>query len=169
MLSLRKLVGTTIYAQDGSAGRIRDVLFDATTWEVTGLLVETGGWFHRRRFIVSPDSLVPASGLGEGLISTLNKAQFLQSEVKNHLNQRHEESQICGCQRLLGYRLLATPEAGLGRLKDLTIDETTWRVRFLMITTGSFGGYKLLVCANRALVLEPRTRSARLGFPIVAT
>jgi len=169
MLSLKTLIGTTIFAQDGSAGKITDVLFDSTTWQVTGLVLERGGWFDKERTVTSPASLLPISGPDSGLFSTLNKAEIWRRNAEGRCEPHDSDSHGCGCKRLFGYRLMAAAESGLGTVKDFTVDETNWRIKFLLVSRRTFRGYKLMICANRALLLEPGRRSARLGFPVVAS
>ncbi|HZP56619.1 MAG TPA: PRC-barrel domain-containing protein [Dehalococcoidia bacterium] len=43
-----------VQARDGTLGRVQDVYFDDGTWTVRYLVVETGGWLHRRRVLISP-------------------------------------------------------------------------------------------------------------------
>jgi sporulation protein YlmC with PRC-barrel domain len=43
-----------VQARDGTLGRVQDVYFDDGTWTVRYLVVEIGGWLHRRRVLISP-------------------------------------------------------------------------------------------------------------------
>jgi len=53
--SAKTLLGYTLEAVDGSAGRIDDFILDDDTWRVRSLVVRTRTWFSGRSVLVSPD------------------------------------------------------------------------------------------------------------------
>jgi len=51
------LLGYTIHEKDGDMGHVHDFLFDDTSWTIRYLVVETGGWLHRKRVLISTAAL----------------------------------------------------------------------------------------------------------------
>jgi uncharacterized protein YrrD len=48
------LRGYDIEAEDGKIGKVHDLYFDDTIWIVRYLVVDTGGWIHCNRVLLSP-------------------------------------------------------------------------------------------------------------------
>jgi len=55
--SLNTLLGYTIHEKDGDMGHVHDFFFDDTAWTIRYLVVETGGWLHRKRVLISTAAL----------------------------------------------------------------------------------------------------------------
>jgi hypothetical protein len=49
--------GFTLRATDGTIGELADLLFDAKTWHVRWLVVDTGKWLSGRKILIHPSSL----------------------------------------------------------------------------------------------------------------
>ncbi len=167
MLSLKDMVGSPIAAQDGTAGKVKDVIFDSATWRIVGFVAEDGSWFHRQQILVSPAILAPSNWPNHALISSTTKVETWRTRASEDAPTRGETAEFRSFRRLRGQRVLAS-SSELGRLQDLMVDPENWRVRFLMIKVRSFGGYKLMICANRTLVESPGKGCVRLGDPIPA-
>lgn len=52
--SLKELTGFTIQATDGSIGTVDDVYFEADTWMIRYVVVDTGHWLPGRRVLLAP-------------------------------------------------------------------------------------------------------------------
>lgn len=51
---VQALLGSTVEASDGSAGKLADVLIDDLTWEGRYLVVETGSWWAGKKVLLAP-------------------------------------------------------------------------------------------------------------------
>lgn len=45
---VNSLIGSSVFAIDGEAGMVRDLLFDDHSWTVRYLLIAVGSWIKRR-------------------------------------------------------------------------------------------------------------------------
>ncbi len=50
------LLGLSLMASDGEAGRLHDLYFDDQTWTVRYLVADTGPWLFGRRVLISPQA-----------------------------------------------------------------------------------------------------------------
>ncbi len=55
--SVRSLRGFTIRANDGHIGKVHTLLFDAHTWAIRYLVVDTGSWLPGRKVLIAATSL----------------------------------------------------------------------------------------------------------------
>jgi uncharacterized protein YrrD len=53
--SAREVKGYQLEARDGAVGRVSDFVFDDATWQIAFMVVDTGGWLHKRHVILKPD------------------------------------------------------------------------------------------------------------------
>lgn len=54
---LKALVGSQVLATDGRIGSIRTFLFDDRSWMVRYMVVDVGGWLHRKEVVLTMASL----------------------------------------------------------------------------------------------------------------
>lgn len=47
----------TLRAEDGPIGTVQEFYFDDLYWTVRYMVVDTGGWLHRRQVLISPEAL----------------------------------------------------------------------------------------------------------------
>lgn len=52
-----ELIGFTIAATDGDIGHVADFYFDAETWQVRYLVVDTGPWIFGRKVLITPEMI----------------------------------------------------------------------------------------------------------------
>jgi hypothetical protein len=57
----REVTGYHVQATDGAVGRIDDFLFDATSWEIRYLVVDTRTWWPGGRVLVAPQHVANVS------------------------------------------------------------------------------------------------------------
>lgn len=55
--NVKELEGSAVGARDGELGSVKDVYFDDERWAIRYIVVETGGWLHERKVLISPRSL----------------------------------------------------------------------------------------------------------------
>jgi PRC-barrel domain len=55
--SLNRIMGSSIVAEDGTIGKVCNILFVDTHSRVAYLVVDVGGWFRRRQVLLSPAAL----------------------------------------------------------------------------------------------------------------
>jgi hypothetical protein len=75
LFSANTLCRTTIQATDGMAGRVDQLLFDDTTWQVRHVVVQVGGWLTGHRVLVSPTAIVWCSPTAKTVYINLTSAQ----------------------------------------------------------------------------------------------
>src|SRR6185295_8038846 len=49
--------GCTIEAPDGTAGRVEDLIIDATSWTIAGVVVGMPGWLHSHQVLLPPQAV----------------------------------------------------------------------------------------------------------------
>ncbi len=134
------LLGLSIVASDGEAGRVHDLYFDDQTWTVRYLVAETGSWLFGRRVLVSPQVAElntdpnQSARLPDTVQLTLTQKQIEDSPDIN-LNQpvsRQHEVELHGYYGWLGYWQVdplvappvATPYVSVGEQLVTDRDET---------------------------------------------
>ncbi len=55
--NIKDIIGAKLTASDGDIGKVRDFLFDDTTWTFRYVVADTGGWLTGRKVLISPFSL----------------------------------------------------------------------------------------------------------------
>lgn len=77
--NLKDLINYTIGATDGEIGKVKDFLFDNTTWTIRYLVIETGGWLLGKRVLLSPEALQATSEEDKVFNVNLTKEQVEHS------------------------------------------------------------------------------------------
>lgn len=68
--------GSSIYGRnDERLGKIEDVIFDHTTGEIRYVVVDTGGWFTHKKFLVPPHRLHSSANHEDAFAINLDKQQ----------------------------------------------------------------------------------------------
>jgi uncharacterized protein YrrD len=57
LLRAHDIIGRKIDGADAEVGKVKDIFFDETTWDVRYLVVDTGGWLESRELLLAPVSL----------------------------------------------------------------------------------------------------------------
>lgn len=55
--SARELIGYSVEANDGSVGKVTDLLIDGRTWMIREIVVECGHWYAGEKAVVSTDKI----------------------------------------------------------------------------------------------------------------
>ena len=93
LCSLTSLLGSSILAQDGEMGHVREILFHDRSWLVRYLVIETGSWLSGRRVLLSPTIAQAPESDGHSLRVLLSREQVRNSpSVETDLPvSRHQE------------------------------------------------------------------------------
>jgi hypothetical protein len=160
---VHKLHGFTIHATDGEIGKIIDFYIDCSDWKIHYAIVKLGGLFQIRDVLICVSQLGP-SGLS-GISSDLTTLQVQTSpvidsakpltrdkdiELQNHYgikcrNYTNDEGSIL--QKILALKdfTLISKNGEAGRVEDIIIDDEIWFVKYLVISTGSWTGKRVLL------------------------
>ncbi len=85
--------GYAIGATDGDLGTFEDFYFDAESWTVRYLIVDTGGWLSGRRVLISPRSVTGTDPSGQRFVTELTRAQVERSpaiDTARPVSRQHE-------------------------------------------------------------------------------
>lgn len=88
-----QLRGVAAMAADGDAGAVDDVYFDDERWTVRYLVVETGGWLHRRKVLVSPIAVSDVDWGSQRLRLNLTREQIRNGpeiDTDKPVSRQHE-------------------------------------------------------------------------------
>ena len=78
------LKGYTVEAPDGKVGTVSDFLFDASTWKVRWMVIDTGDWLTERKILLPPPALGQPDINGRAMPVSLTKAQVAASPTIDH-------------------------------------------------------------------------------------
>ncbi len=122
----RELAGLAVVTLTGGErlGRIADVVFQTTTGQVAGFLVDRGGMFSKPLFLPAAQ----VQGLGADAL-TITGGEALTEAVPASAGE-------LAAKPLEGRPVLNQAGTILGRVADVAIDTETLRVPYLLLTTG---------------------------------
>jgi len=160
---VHKLRGFVIHAIDGEIGKIIDFYFDYSDWKIHYAIVKLGDLFQTRDVLICVSQLGP-SGLS-GISSDLTTVQVQKSPVidstkpltrdKDLELQKHygikcinytnnKDSSLQKIFTLKDFTLISN-DGEAGRVEDIIIDDEIWFVKYLVISTGSWTGKRVLL------------------------
>ncbi len=163
--SMKALEHYGVRAADGDVGHVADFLFEDTGWEVRYLVVDTGGLFSRQRALVPRSAFASVDYAANRFDLTLSRSSVERSatlDAKLPASMRSERDgrapgdppadhasavHLRSARGITGYHVEAT-DGPLGHVRDLIVDDETWRVRYMVITTTE--GW-----AGKAVVISP--------------
>ena len=146
--SAAELRGYQLEAGEGPIGRVRDLFFDETSWEIKYLEVDTGGWLSGRRLLLSPACCGAPDRQRRSITTTLSRSRIESGQAPEVATLASEFRQM----EFAAY--CAWP--------DYWVPDPVY---------GAGGAYGAAVAPERALELEePHLRSAReaVGYRIQA-
>ena len=145
MHKLNELMGCTVEAKDGDAGKINDFHFDTETWIVRFAVVQAGDLFSDLRVLV-PVKALKEPGIVPGRIGThLTVEEVHRSpdiDVAGHAMEKPR--QLYGVKSVTRYRLEAS-DGAIGHIADFLAD-SQWTIRYVLVDTGHWlPGRKVLI------------------------
>jgi uncharacterized protein YrrD len=76
--TVKELLGCSIHATDGNAGRVADVLFDDRAWIVRYLVVDTGSWLKSRPLLIPAAALLKMDRTAHEVGVNMTREQVMQ-------------------------------------------------------------------------------------------
>ena len=154
-----------VHASDGEAGRISDLLFRDTTWQVRHLVVDTEGILSDYNVLIDPAQVRNIELPEEHLVLAMTTEQVLQAPqagtrppVSKQTNgealaggEQITDSHLRSANELTGYHILEV-DGMIGSINGLLIDTDTWRIRYLIVDAGEWLSDQLVLLAPHAIV-----------------
>jgi sporulation protein YlmC with PRC-barrel domain len=134
LLELRRY---RIGATGGDLGHVGDVYFDAQSWTVRHLVIDTRRW-PRRRVLLSPHLIERIDVPGRRLVTGLARPQ-IEASPRIHGRQPHlqcGDTHLHSADEVHGYSIRAT-DGELGRVEDHLLDLEDWAIRYLIVAPRS--------------------------------
>lgn len=186
------LIKFEVHGRDDVLGTLADLFFDDGDWRVRYAVVETGGWFRRRRTLIATDALEQPYEDHPRIDCALTREQFERSPdvserppISRDEESRYREffgwprywggftsastfgltpektamaefqakkeaemlgarsSDLRSMEEVRGYDL-ASRDGPVGQVDDFIVDDESWLVRYLVVTTGNlFSGKRV--------------------------
>lgn len=147
-----ELLGYTVRATNGEAGKIYDLYFSSKTWNLQAFVVDigdwvldTGDWTPGKKVIVSAAAFSQPNREEYVLPVALTK-----DEVEQHLEPDAEQNQednrdLYSLKTTLGYYIQAN-DGEIGHLEDLILHDQNWMIRFMIVDTRNWWpGKKVMI------------------------
>lgn len=159
-----ELVRYDVEASDGKIGVVTDLLFDAGSWKIQSIVVDTGGFLHHHRVLVDPAHLRDLKFPDETFVLDLSKAEVQashsleapqaasrqQSGLGSPTTSEQVNAASRSCNAAQEYTV-AAQDAMMGRLHGLIIETSTWTIRYLIVDTGEWLMGKLVLIGPQAI------------------
>ena len=144
-----ELQWSQVHVLDGGIGKVRDIYFDAESWLVRNLIVDTGGWLSGRNVPIEPRSVELIDRNLHTVWVSLLRAQ-VESIPGIQLGEIDAtQPQLRSVRRMLDFTLM-TVDGHVGLIKDFFFDDATWALRYLIVQTGRrLLGRRVLVNTDR--------------------
>lgn len=94
--SSNELKDYSIAASDGDIGQVEAFCFDDIEWTVRYIVVNTGGWLHPRKVLISPFSIGGVDAIARGITTDLTREEVKASpqvEANPPASRRHKAAQ----------------------------------------------------------------------------
>ena len=163
---IAELRGSRVLAFDGEVGKVRDAYVHEVPWAARYLVVDTGGWLSGRRVLVDTRSVELMEHHLRTVWLSLSRER-IESSPRIDLQKPVSGAQVLQLNRHYGYPLeppapmlcdsgaslphpplrgareilqsaLITVDGWASAIKDVFFDDETWRLRYLIVQTGSW-------------------------------
>lgn len=123
----RDLVGMPIInlSSGETIGRVQDVYFDPDSHQVTGIVMDGGGWLKGPRKIC----FVDLAGVGNDAITISDESVILKEPIE-------EECIIAGDGTVIGNRVMTRDGNELGTIADVVFDHATGAISHYQLSEG---------------------------------
>ena len=81
LFAMSGLEGCAIRASDGRIGAVKDFLFDAQSWKIRWMVVDTGDWLPGRKVLVHPSAIAPLAVPTRPRLPMLSASETLEVSV----------------------------------------------------------------------------------------
>ncbi len=156
--SMKGFADFALDATDGEIGSLEGFYFDDKGWGIRYLVLKPRKWLSGRKVLISPVSLGAPDFSKRVLPANLSKEQIEASpSVKEGAPlTREEEEKIDMYYRWPEYwkemkksslhmskdvmrYVISAKDGGIGKVDDFIVDDSSWRIRYLIIDTGLLG------------------------------
>jgi PRC-barrel domain protein len=179
--NVKDILSYKVDGSDGVIGKVADLCFDDETWIVRYLVLKTGSWFAGRKVLISPNALTKEIRENGALPTGLSKGQIRngpvidpdtpfswRQEVELHNYYRWNMSgstekvdwgfaldpHLRSTRRIIGNAIHAT-DAQVGHVTDFIVDDKTWELPYLAITSNSrLGGRRMVLAVHHVKQLQ---------------
>jgi uncharacterized protein YrrD len=147
-----ELLGYTVRATDGEAGKIYDLYFSTKTWTLQAFIVDigdwvldTGDWTSGKKVIVPGAAFSQPSREEDVLPVALTRDQVEQQLEPDAEEQQEDNRELYSLKTTLGHYIQAN-DGEIGHLEDLIIHDQTWMIRFMVVDTRNWWpGKKVMI------------------------
>lgn len=156
--SMKDLEQYGVTAAEGDVGSVADFLFDASTWRVRSLVVDTGGLLSRRRVLIPPNAFgrvdygaklfrLAFSAASVENTSPVSERDYPASTARP--GQSSPESPLRSARKITGYHIGAT-DGEIGHVQDLVVDDETWVIQYMVVATTNWWPGKLVLISPQS-------------------
>jgi sporulation protein YlmC with PRC-barrel domain len=165
--NLKDIIGLTLRATDGDAGKVRDYYIDTVTWSVRYMVARSGGMTRTKSVLLSPVSVTGVSNdavsvnimgsqvpespdvdmdrpltstMEADIVSRYRWPHYWQTEPSAHYGSimvMEQEARVISARALTGYDVMAI-DGEAGTVKDLVVDDATWKIISVIVSPGMF-------------------------------
>lgn len=148
----RKVIGSTVRGPDGDIGVLQDFYYSNSDWVVRSLLVEAGDWLDGQHVVV-PALAVQGTWGRDGILVGLSSQAVARGRVYQPLSEpaadEPQETDLVGDPMLsirsgVGAHLHAV-DGEIGHVDDFVIEESTWRLPYLLVDTSNWLGGRAVI------------------------
>ena len=194
-ISSQTILASSIVAADGPFCSVHDLLFDTDTWHIRYVVVDTGGWLHGRRVLLSPSIVERCDWLNHEIAVGSTRQQVEDSPPVETVPPISHEGEVALARHYAwtAYWLGRSPAAGsashlqsvreatgsaveaadgpVGSVEDFIVDDNpwgngSWEIRYLVVELrGWFRHKRVLVAPVWADEIDWEGRKLRLGVP----
>ncbi|NLF10075.1 MAG: hypothetical protein GX594_19165 [Pirellulaceae bacterium] len=162
IVTANQIYGTATVCGQAPRGKINDLLFDDRCWTVSNVVVRLGNWFTRRDVLVAPREIESVDWPTHRVYLALSEerlraAPSLESNPPVALRKYWESQRMIaweaywsglfqqmsdeGDPHLRNTRAVAGHhvfglDSEAGRVDNFVIDDSTWRIRYLVVRIG---------------------------------
>lgn len=170
MLHLAKrVIGSTVQGSQGDIGILRDFYYSQHDWVVRSLLIEAGDWLDGQHVVV-PAHAVKGNWGREGILVGLSSQTVAKGRVyPSSETAAGAEMDLAGNSMLslrsgVGLHLHAV-DGEVGHVDDFLIEESTWRIPYLLVDTSNWIGGRAVIVRTDVV----RRADIRDALPLTAT
>jgi hypothetical protein len=150
----RRLKGALVRGTDGDLGVLEGLYFDDQQWTIQHLVVRRESALNEGAVLVSPASIQADWNIAI-LHATLSQNEFRNSpaftaSAGNTIATAGGAGLVRLTDQIIGFHIKAT-DGEIGHVDDLLIDESNWRISYLVVDTSNWIGGKWVAIVPQVL------------------